>query len=158
MASLRTLFLGVHASNGLIRALFLPLWYGALLSPFTLALAWYFGFGQVFQRFIPEEFSWFDLLPQLAILSVFLLLPTRLWSASGSSSTSKDGKRRVQSLPYWIPGVRNLASLIFGGEAWLRGVRCVARMPYVAYDANSSVESHPFPVSLHTRLLEANTI
>jgi len=158
MASLRTLFLGVHASNWLIRVLFLPLWYAALLSPFTLAVAWYFGLGRALHRFLPDEFSWFDLLPQLAIFSVFLLLPTRLLSAAGALSMSKDGKRRVQSLPYWIPWVRNLASLVFGGEPWLRSVRYAVRGPHVGYDTNSRVETHPLPVSLRTEPPEANTI
>jgi len=138
MASLRTLFLGVHASNWLIRVLFLPLWYAALLSPFTLAVAWYFGLGRALHRFLPDEFSWFDLLPQLAIFSVFLLLPTRLLSAAGALSMSKDGKRRVQSLPYWIPWVRNLASLVFGGEPWLRSVRNSSITSVIAYRAAGS--------------------
>jgi hypothetical protein len=124
MASLRTLFLGVHTSNSLIRVLFLPLCYIALLSPFTLAVLWYFGFGQTLHRFVPEDFSWFDILPQIALSAVLLLLPTRLLSATRNVAKSKNGrKRRVQSLPYWIPGLRHLSSIILGGEDWLKTIR-----------------------------------
>jgi hypothetical protein len=125
MGSLRTLFLGVYASNGIIRTLFLPLCYLTLFSPFALAIAWYFGFGQILQTFIPDNFSWVDILPPFAISAVFVLLPTRLLSSSGKVDKSKDGKRRVQSLPYWIPGARHLGSIAFGGEEWLNGVRLV---------------------------------
>jgi hypothetical protein len=123
MGSLRTLFLGVYASNGVIRTLFLPLCYLTLFSPFLLALAWYFAFEKTFQTFIPDDFSWFDLLPAFAISAVFVLLPTRLLSSSGKVIKSQNGKRRVQSLPYWIPGVRHLSSIAFGGEEWLNSVR-----------------------------------
>ncbi|KAH9872726.1 hypothetical protein J1614_005120 [Plenodomus biglobosus] len=135
MASLRTLFLGVHASNGLIRALFLPIWYTALLSPFTLAVAWYIGLGKAVENYLPADFSWFDVLPQFALLSVFLLLPTRLLSASGATAKTKDGKRRVQSVPYWIPGFRNLGSLVFGGDQWLKTIRESSITSIVAYKA-----------------------
>lgn len=123
MGSLRTLFLSVYASNGVIRTLFLPLCYLTLFSPFILVLAWYFGIGHTLEKAIPEDFSWFDLLPAFAISAVFVLLPTRLLSSSGKVVKSQDGKRRVQSLPYWIPGVRHLWSIVFGGEEWLNGVR-----------------------------------
>lgn len=135
MVSLRILFLGVHGSNGLIRALFLPAWYTVLLSPFTLAIAWYFGLDRAVQSYLPEEFSWFEVLPQLALLSVFFLLPTRLFSASGATAKSKDGKRRVQSVPYWIPGFRNLGSLVFGGEQWLKSIGESSISSIVAYKA-----------------------
>ncbi|KAH7348054.1 hypothetical protein BKA66DRAFT_432647 [Pyrenochaeta sp. MPI-SDFR-AT-0127] len=135
MGSLRTLFLAVYTSNGIIRVLFLPLCYIALLSPFTLAIAYFFGLDQAIRRLIPEDFSWFDLLPQIVLSAVFLLLPTRLLSGSGDATKSKDGggKRRVQSLPYWIPGVRNFGSIAFGGEEWLKGVRESSITNIVAY-------------------------
>lgn len=124
MAFLKTLFLGVYASNGLIRVLFLPFCYVVLLSPFALAAAWYFGFSQTLLNVVPEDFSLFDLLPQLALSAVFILLPTRLLSTSRDAAKSDNGgKRRVQSLPYWIPGARNLGSIVLGGEQWLKGVR-----------------------------------
>jgi hypothetical protein len=124
MASLRTLFLGVYSSNGAIRVLFLPLCYVLLLSPFLTLAGYYFGFGQILKAYIPEDFSWTDLLPQVALSAVFLLLPTRLLSGSGDSSKNKDGgQRRVQSLPYWIPGFRHFWSIVLGGEKWLTGVR-----------------------------------
>ena len=126
MPSLRTLFLTVHASNGLIRLLFLPLCYLALSSPFVLAALWFLGFGQTLQTVLPPRFSLFDLLPQVVLATVFVLLPTRLLSALGVAAKSKDdGKRRVQSLPYWIPGLRHLGSMVFGGEKWLKSVRLV---------------------------------
>jgi hypothetical protein len=131
MGSLRTLFLGVHASSSIIRTLFLPLCYLTLFSPFALAIAWYFGFGQAAQNLIPEDFSWFDLLPQIAISAVFVFLPTRLLSGAGNANKSKDGKRRVQSLPYWIPGFRHLSSIASGGEQWLKGVRLVLAIDMV---------------------------
>lgn len=124
MASLRTMFLGVQASNGVVKALFLPLCYVALLSPFTLAAAWYFGLEQVIENYSPEELSLYDILPPIALTTVFILLPTRLLSVSGDAAKSKDGvTSKVQSLPYWIPGIRNLGSIIFGGEKWLKSVR-----------------------------------
>ncbi|KAI4640749.1 hypothetical protein J4E93_008341 [Alternaria ventricosa] len=135
MGSLRTLFLSVYASNSVIRTLFLPLCYTTLFSPFILALAWYFGFGQTLQNSIPEDFSWFDLLPAFAISAVFVLLPTRLLSSPGTVTKSQDGKRRVQSLPYWIPGVRHLSSIAFGGEEWLASIRDSATASIVAYKA-----------------------
>lgn len=154
MSSLRTLFLGVHASSWLIRALFLPLWYVALLSPFILAVAWYLGLGKAFHRFIPEDFSWFDILPQIAILSVFMLLPTRLLSTSGASSVSRDGKRRIQSLPYWIPWIRNLTSVVFGGETWLRSARDSSITSVIAYKAAGSKHNLILTDSLLENLYE----
>jgi len=123
MGSLRTLFLGVHTSNVIIRVLFLPFFYVLLFSPFLTLAGWYLGFGRTVKTYIPEDFSWFDLLPQIAVLTVVVLLPTRLLSGSGGVSKSSDGKRRVQALPYWIPGVRHFWSIISGGEAWLNGVQ-----------------------------------
>lgn len=123
MGSLRTLFLAVHASNRIIRALFLPACYLTLFSPFALVLAWYFGLLKSAENLIPEDFSWFDLLPQFALSAVVILLPTRFFSASSLVTKSKDGKRRVQSLPYWIPGFRNFANIALSGEEWLRSVR-----------------------------------
>jgi hypothetical protein len=124
MASFKTLFLGVYTSNGVIRTLFLPLCYMFLLSPFLAVVAYYYGVEQTLRNLVPEDFSWFDLLPLVALSAVAVLLPTRLLSAAGDASKSKDGgKRRVQSLPYWIPGFRHFGSLVFGGEDWLKSVR-----------------------------------
>lgn len=124
MASLKGLFLGVHASNRIVRALFLPFWYLMLFSPFGIAIGYFYGFGQTLQHLVPEDFAWFDLLPQVALSAVFLLLPTRLLSGSGDGGKSKDGnKKRVPSLPYWIPGVQHLGSIVSGGEQWLKGIR-----------------------------------
>ncbi|KAH5164945.1 hypothetical protein HBI73_035510 [Parastagonospora nodorum] len=138
MGSLRTLFLGVYTSNVIIRTLFLPSFYVLLFSPFLTLAGWYLGFGQTIKMYIPEDFSWFDLLPQIAVLTVVVLLPTRLLSGSGGVSKSTDGKRRAQSLPYWIPGVRHFWSIISGGEAWLNGVRNSTFESIVTYNAFGS--------------------
>lgn len=94
------------------------------MSPFFAIVAYYYGLGQTLQNLVGEDFSWFDILPQFALSAVFLLLPTRLLSGAGGASKSKDGgKRRVQSLPYWIPGLRHLGSIVSGQEEWLKGIR-----------------------------------
>ncbi|KAF2630235.1 hypothetical protein BU25DRAFT_408210 [Macroventuria anomochaeta] len=134
--ALKGLFIAVYASNGIIRTLFLPIWYILLLSPFILAVAYYYGLGQTLQGFVGDDFSWFDILPQFAISAVFLLLPTRLLSGSGGTSKSKDGgKSRVQSLPYWIPGIRHLGSIVSGEEDWLKGVRDSSTHSIISYQA-----------------------
>ncbi|KAF2823634.1 hypothetical protein CC86DRAFT_327439 [Ophiobolus disseminans] len=136
MGSLRTLFLGVYASNALIRVLFLPLCYVLLLSPFLTVAAYFLGFGKTLRAYVPEDFSWTDLLPQIVLATVFLLLPTRLLSGSGNASKADNGrKRRVQSLPYWIPGFRHFWSITLGGEKWLKGVRDSTIDSIVAYNA-----------------------
>jgi hypothetical protein len=124
MASLRTLFLGVYASNAVIRVLFLPLYYLLLLTPFLTLAGYYLGFGYSLRAYVPEDFSWTDLLPQIVLSSVFVLLPTRLLSGwRHANKSNHGGKRRVQSLPYWIPGFRHFWSLLLGGERWLKGLR-----------------------------------
>ncbi|KAF1850998.1 uncharacterized protein K460DRAFT_271331 [Cucurbitaria berberidis CBS 394.84] len=148
MSSLRTLFLGVYASSGIIRVLFLPLCYLLLSTPFTLVIAWYFGFVQTLQTFIPEEFTWIDLLPQITLSAVFLLLPTRLLSSSRDGVKNKDGKRRVQSLPYWIPGVRHFGSVIFGGEGWMKSIRESSITSIIAYSAAGAKHNIFFSDSL----------
>ena len=123
----KTLFLGVHTSNGIVKALFLPVSYVTLLSPFILAVAWYLGVGQTLQAYLSEDFSLFDILPQIALSAVFILLPTRLLSTSKDAPKGVDGgKRKVQALPYWIPGARHLGNLVLGGDQWLKSVRLVA--------------------------------
>ncbi|CAO2649481.1 Nn.00g068660.m01.CDS01 [Neocucurbitaria sp. VM-36] len=134
--SFRILFLGVNASNGIIRMLFLPLCYLLLLSPFILAVAWYFGFDQTLQNYLPAHFSWLDLLPQICLSAVFLLLPTRLISGFGGAGKSKnERKRRVQSLPYWLPGLRNLDSIVLDGDRWLKSIRESSITSIIAYGA-----------------------
>lgn len=147
--ALKGLFVAVYASNGLIRTLFLPIWYTLLLSPFTLAIAYYYGLFETLQSFVGEDFSWFDILPQFAISAVFLLLPTRLLSGSGGTSKSKDGgKSRVQSLPYWIPGVRHLGSIVSGEEEWLKGVRDSSAHSILSYQAAGAKHVVVLTVSL----------
>ena len=149
MASFKGLFLAVYASNGIIRTLFLPVWYSLLLSPFILAVAYYYGLGQTVQSFVGDDFSWFGILPQFAISAVFLLLPTRLLSGSGGTNKSKDGRKsRVQSLPYWIPGIRHLGSIASDGEKWLRGVRDSSTHSIISYQAAGAKHLIMFSTSL----------
>lgn len=137
--ALRGLFLAVYASNGIIKTLFLPVWNTLLFSPFILAVAYYYGLGQTLQSFVGEDFSWFDILPQFAISAVFLLLPTRLLSGSGGAGKSKDGgKSRVQSLPYWIPGIRHLGSIVSGEEQWLKRIRDTSVHSIISYQATGA--------------------
>ncbi|KAL5121614.1 hypothetical protein ACEQ8H_000300 [Pleosporales sp. CAS-2024a] len=138
MGSLRTLFLGVYASNAVIRILFLPICYILLLSPFATLAVYYLGFGERLQSLVVEDFSWVDLLPQIALLTVVVLLPTRLLSSSGGTSKSDDGKRRVGSLPYWILGFRHFWNIATSGEAWLKGVCNSTPESIVAYNAFGS--------------------
>lgn len=147
--ALKGLFVAVYASNGIIRALFLPIWYTLLSSPFILAIAYYYGVGQKLQDFVGEDFSWFDILPQFAISAVFLLLPTRLLSGAGGAGKSKDGgKSRVQSLPYWIPGARHLGSIVSGQETWLKGVRDSSVHSIISYRAAGAKHVVVFTASL----------
>jgi hypothetical protein len=124
MGSLRTLFLGVYSSQSIIRTLFLPTCYVLLFSPFLTLAGYYLGFGQKLNAYIPEDLSWFDFFPQIALVTVLILLPTRLLSALGTSANKYlYGKRRIQPLPYWIPGFRHFWNIATGGEAWLKSVR-----------------------------------
>jgi hypothetical protein len=126
MGSLRTLFLSVYASNGAIRALFLPLCYTLLLSPFLVLVIYFTGLRHIFNAYLLPDFDLVNGLAPIVLSAVFLLLPTRLLSGYGGASMSKDGsKRRVQSLPYWIPGFRHFWSVAVEGDAWLKGVRWV---------------------------------
>ncbi|KAI2487451.1 hypothetical protein Ptr902_01584 [Pyrenophora tritici-repentis] len=154
MVSLRTLFLAVYASNRVIRTLFLPLWYTTLFSPVALAIAWYFEFDQTVLQFIPENFSWFDLLPQFAVSAVFVLLPTRLLSSSSKVITTQNGARRVQSLPYWIPGLQHFWSIALGGQEWLNGIRESSITSIIAYNAAGTKHSVLLSESLIRQLYD----
>ena len=134
--ALKGLFVAINASNGFIKTLFLPIWYTLLLSPFILSVAYWYGLGQTLQDFVGEDFSWFDILPQFAISAVFILLPTRLLSGSKGTSKNKDGgKSRVQSLPYWIPGIQHLGNIVSGQQEWLKGVKDASVHSIVSYKA-----------------------
>jgi hypothetical protein len=134
--ALKGLFVAIYASNGFIKTLFLPIWYTLLLSPFILSVAYWYGLGQTLQDFVGEDFSWFDILPQFAISAVFVLLPTRLLSGSKGTSKSKHGgKSRIQSLPYWIPGIQHLGNIVSGQQEWLKGVRDASVHSIVSYKA-----------------------
>jgi hypothetical protein len=126
MGSLRTLFLSVYASNGATRALFLPLCYTLLLSPFLILVIYFTGLRHTFNAYLPRDFYLTNVLAPIVLSAVFLLLPTRLLSGYGGASMSKDGsKRRVQSLPHWIPGSQHFWSVVIEGDSWLKGVRWV---------------------------------
>lgn len=149
MASLRHLFFAVYASNGLIRVLFLPLCYLLLLSPFLALVGYYFGVGKRLRNDYLDGLSWIDLLPQITLSAVFLLLPTRLISGFKDAAKSKDGgKRRVQSLPYWIPGLQNFFSIVSGGEKWAKSVR------YAFFASHSTkIYLSPFSTSSLTSII-----
>lgn len=124
MGVFKGLFVGVYASNATIRVLFLPLCYLLLSTPFVLVLARYYRVDSWIKHRLFEEQSLTDFALQGFVLLVAALLPTRILSARSAGQT-QDGKRRVQSLPYWVPGVRNWTNVVLGGERWFKGVRYV---------------------------------
>jgi hypothetical protein len=123
MGSFKGLFLGVYASNSLIRTLFLPLCYFLLSSPFLLVLARYYGFdGRLFEIFGKDK-SVKEIALQVFVGLVAATLPTRILSGKTWVQDQDGGTRRVQQIPYWIPQVRHWGSVVFGGEGWLKNVR-----------------------------------
>jgi hypothetical protein len=125
MGVFKGLFVGVHASNGIIRAAFLPLCYLLLSTPFILVLARYYRIDSWISATLLKDRSLTDSALQAFVLLVVFLLPTRILSSRYQSVRNDGGKRRVQQVPYWIPGVRHWGNIVFGGEGWLRGVRYV---------------------------------
>ncbi|KAF2253661.1 hypothetical protein BU26DRAFT_478024 [Trematosphaeria pertusa] len=154
MGVLRGLFLGVYASNGGIRRLFLPLVYLLFSSPFVILLLRYYRLDSKVRAYVPLDFKAPDILPQVFISLVAVLLATRAISGSNWSS-SKDGrKRRVQLLPYWIPGVRHWGSIVFGGEGWMKSVRETAMTSIVAFNAAGAKHNVILLAPLLDQLLE----
>jgi hypothetical protein len=125
MGVFKGLFVGVYASNRAIRVLFLPLCYFLLSFPFVLVLARYYQFDSKISNTLFKDRSLTDTLLQVFVGLVAFLLPTRILSGRTSSASQDGGKRRVQQLPYWIPGVRHWGNIVFGGEGWLKGIRYV---------------------------------
>lgn len=125
MGSLKGLFLGVYASNSVIRTLFLPLCYLLLSSPFLLFLARYFGIDSRLFELFGKDKSVKEIALQLFVGLVAASLPTRYLSGKNWNLDQNGGTRRVQQIPYWIPQVRHWGSVVFGGEGWLKKVRCV---------------------------------
>lgn len=123
MVSSKTVFLGVYMSGGLLRLLFLPLCYLFLLFPFALLSLRYFKLDQEVLRLVPTDYKAPDTWPQIFIALVTVFLATRLISGVSNSHSKHGGKRRVQLLPFWIPGVRHWGNFVFGGERWLKSIR-----------------------------------
>ena len=123
MGVLKGLFRGVYGSNRVIRMLFLPFCYLLLSSPFLLVLARYYQFdSRLFEVFGTEK-RLTDIALQVFVGLIAFLLPTRILSGKSSDRDQDGGKRRVQQIPYWIPGVRHWGNIVFGGEGWLKKVR-----------------------------------
>ncbi|KAF2637853.1 hypothetical protein P280DRAFT_406635 [Massarina eburnea CBS 473.64] len=131
---LKGLFVGVYASNSVLRTLFLPLLYFVLASPFVTVLVFYLKPDLGALNFWKNT-STTDILLQVFVSAIALLLPTRILTGKGLAGSKDAGKRKVQQLPYWIPGLRHWGNLVFGGEGWLKGVRQSAVLPLVAYNA-----------------------
>ncbi|KAF1998888.1 hypothetical protein P154DRAFT_602418 [Amniculicola lignicola CBS 123094] len=123
MVSSKSLFIGVYASNGLIRILFLPLCYLFLLSPFAALLVRRYHFDRVLLEKIPDDYKSIDRWPQIFLALVSVALVTRLLTGQNGVMRVDGGKRRVQCLPYWITGLGHWWESVLGGEGWLRGVR-----------------------------------
>ncbi|KAJ4302998.1 hypothetical protein N0V90_001889 [Kalmusia sp. IMI 367209] len=104
MGVLKGLFLGVYGSNGVIRVLFLPLCYLLLSSPFILVLARYYQFDSRLFEVLGKEKSLTDIALQVFVGLIAFLLPTRILSGKNWDRDLDGGKRRVQQIPYWIPG------------------------------------------------------
>jgi hypothetical protein len=113
----KSLFSGVYASNGGIRLVFLPLCYALLISPFALLFVRLYKIKTL--GYITDSYGAADIVPQLFVLLVTASLATR--SLSGVSKNDRKG--RVQLYPYWLPGIRHWANIVFGGEGWLKSVR-----------------------------------
>jgi hypothetical protein len=125
MGVFKGLFVGVYASNSAIRVLFLPLCYLLLSTPFTLVIAHYYQIDSRILAALFGERSLTDTLLQGFVLLIALLLPTRIISARSQSVPKDGGKRRVQQVPYWVPGMRHWGNVVFGGERWMSVLRYV---------------------------------
>ncbi|PVH98248.1 hypothetical protein DM02DRAFT_615911, partial [Periconia macrospinosa] len=129
------LLVGVYASNGAIRAMFLPVLYLLLSAPLLLVLIYYFqAKSAIWNQFVTGR-NPTDILLQVFISVIAFTLPTRILSGRNWKTSHDEGKRRVQQIPYWIPGLRHWFNIVFGGEGWLKGVRETAFLPLVAYNA-----------------------
>ncbi|KAF2446159.1 hypothetical protein P171DRAFT_519732 [Karstenula rhodostoma CBS 690.94] len=132
MGSLKGLFLGVYASNSVIRTLFLPLCYLLLSSPFLLVFARYYGIDSKLFELFGKDKSVKEIALQVFVGLVAASLPTRILSGKNWNPDQDGGTRRVQQIPYWIPQLRHWGNVVFGGEGWLKQVRDASLAPIVA--------------------------
>jgi uncharacterized membrane protein YvlD (DUF360 family) len=124
MVNSKSLFLGVYASNNLIRTLFLPICSAILCAPFALLFLRYFKVDQNAIALIPGTIRTMEFWFQAVIGAVWVALVSRFLSGRSGGGNEKDGgKRTVQQLPYWIPSLRNWGSVVLGGEGWFKGIR-----------------------------------
>jgi hypothetical protein len=124
MLSAKTFFLAVYTpERSILRVLFLPLCYTFLLSPFILLASRYYSVYQKLLQYIPNDYTTPEIWPQLFLAIITVSVATRFISSYNVSAEKDGGKRRVQLLPYWIPGVRHWFNIVFGGEEWLKAVR-----------------------------------
>ncbi|KAF1953170.1 hypothetical protein CC80DRAFT_478163 [Byssothecium circinans] len=150
---LKGLFVGVYASNGVIRTLFLPLLYVLLSSPFITILVVYLKL-DLGALNVWKNTTTVDIVLQIFVTAVAFLLPTRLLSGRNSAGGNNGGKRRVQQIPYWIPALRHWGNVVFGGEGWLKGIRNASVLPLVAYNAAGTKHNLIFNPDLLDRILK----
>ncbi|KAF2205808.1 hypothetical protein GQ43DRAFT_477048 [Delitschia confertaspora ATCC 74209] len=149
MAFTRNLFLGVYASNGFIRWLFLPLCYLLLTSPFLYIILRRYSLYTPFLEAIPKHWTTPDILPQVFVSLIAFCLATRVISGKNLCSAN-GGQRRVQLIPYWVPGLRHLGNVVSGGERWFKRVRDTSITDVFAY----SLAGAKHNVILSPQLLE----
>ncbi|KAF1971817.1 hypothetical protein BU23DRAFT_535965 [Bimuria novae-zelandiae CBS 107.79] len=134
MGSLKGLFLGVYASNRAIRVLFLPLCYLLLSSPFVLVFLRYYGFDSKLLAFFGRDRSVKEIALQFFVGFIAATSITRVFSNNSWERNQNGGRRRVQQVPYWVPGMKHLPGVVFGGEEWLNKVREAVFAPIFAYN------------------------
>ncbi|KAF2658999.1 hypothetical protein K491DRAFT_623686 [Lophiostoma macrostomum CBS 122681] len=154
MVSSKSVFLGVHASNGVIRRLFYPACLALTISPLVLLVLRYFNAYQQILDHIPSALKTSETWLQISIAVVWSCLVTRVLSGRNSNGGStKDGKRRVQQLPYWIPSLRHWTNVFFGGEQWLKAVRESSITNIVAYNTAGAKHNIVFSPALLDQIL-----
>lgn len=102
--------------------LFLPLCYFLLSSPFLLIMGRYYRIDTMLLKLVGDH-SGAEILLQIFISLVAFSLPTRIISGMINSKNQHGSKRKAQLLPYWFPGARHWADLVFRGENWLKKAR-----------------------------------
>jgi hypothetical protein len=128
MVSSKSVFLGVYASNGVIRRLFYPACLLLTTSPLILLILRYFNAYQQIWEYTPSALKTSETWLQIFIAVVWSFLVTRVLSGrSTNGSSTKDGKRRIQQLPYWVPNLRHWTNVVFGGERWFKSVRLASQ-------------------------------
>ncbi|CAI6333339.1 unnamed protein product [Periconia digitata] len=145
------LFVGVYASNRGIRVMFLPVLYLLLSVPLLSVIIYYFpaSLPQFVQARNPS-----DILLQVFVSLIAFTLPTRILSGRSWSNSRNEGKRRVQQIPYWTPGLRNWLNIVFGGEGWLKGVSANVFLPLFTYNAAGTKHNVVLSPAMLDQLLE----